>query len=105
MYRLQKLSEDLLDIARIESGKFRLSKTRVDIGRLIGEIVDDYRHMLKKQRDKKIKLVLAYTHVVVRAAENFDTGGLALSCAFPVEQQADIACLKELFVDVYMLLI
>ena len=39
--RLMKLAEDILNVARIESGSFFLKKERFDIGELISEIMND----------------------------------------------------------------
>ena len=40
--RLMKLAEDILNVARIESGSFFLKKERFDISELISEIMNDY---------------------------------------------------------------
>ena len=39
--RLMKLAEDILNVARIESGSFFLNKEKFDIGELISEIMND----------------------------------------------------------------
>ena len=39
--RLMKLAEDILNVAKIESGSFSLKKERFDIGELISEIMND----------------------------------------------------------------
>ena len=45
--RLQKLSQVILDITRIESGLFILNKERFDLQRVIINTVDDYRNQIR----------------------------------------------------------
>ena len=40
--RLQKLASDILDIARIESNTFRLTKKSLNLNSMISNIVKDY---------------------------------------------------------------
>ena len=39
--RLMQLAEDVLDVARIETGSFFLNKERFNIGEMISEIMKD----------------------------------------------------------------
>jgi signal transduction histidine kinase len=57
--RLQRLSQDILDVTRIESGLLKLSKERFDLKRVISNTVDDYRHQVKNSK-RSIKLM--YEH-------------------------------------------
>jgi signal transduction histidine kinase len=54
--RLQRLSQDILDITRIESGLFKLNKERFDLKQAISNAVDDYRNQIKNS-NKNIRLV------------------------------------------------
>ena len=53
--RLMKLAEDILNVARIESGSFFLNKERFDIGELISEIMNDIEEKIVENK-KNIKL-------------------------------------------------
>jgi signal transduction histidine kinase len=53
--RLMKLAEDILNVARIESGSFFLNKDRFDIGELILEIMKDIEEKIVENK-KNIKL-------------------------------------------------
>ena len=53
--RLMKLAEDILNVARIESGSFFLKKERFDIGELISEIMNDIKEEIVENK-KNIKL-------------------------------------------------
>ena len=53
--RLMKLAEDILNVARIESGSFFLKKERFDIGELISEIMNDIKEKIVENK-KNIKL-------------------------------------------------
>ena len=54
--RLQRLSHDILDVTRIESGLLRLNKERFDLKQVISNTVDDYRNQIKNPR-RNIRLV------------------------------------------------
>jgi two-component system, OmpR family, sensor histidine kinase VicK len=54
--RLERLTEDVLDITRIESGPLPLHKQAVDLKDLIFNIIEDYRNE-ERNRLKKIKLL------------------------------------------------
>ena len=47
--RLQRLTEDLLDVARIESQTLELHKEEVNISELVGSVVTDYRKVTEKK--------------------------------------------------------
>ena len=53
--RLMKLAEDILNVARIESGSFFLKKERFDIGEQISEIMNDIEEKIVENK-KNIKL-------------------------------------------------
>ena len=53
--RLMKLAEDILNVARIESGSFFLKKERFDIIELIAEIMEDFEQKIVENK-KNIKL-------------------------------------------------
>ena len=53
--RLMKLAEDILNVARIESGSFFLKKEMFDIGEMISEIMNDIEEKIVENK-KNIKL-------------------------------------------------
>ena len=53
--RLLQISEDVLDVARIESGSFSLNKEKININELITDILKEYRQ--KIQNKKNIELL------------------------------------------------
>ena len=48
--RLQRLSQDILDVTRIESGLLKLNKERFDLKQVISCTVDDYRSQIKNSK-------------------------------------------------------
>jgi signal transduction histidine kinase len=57
--RLQRLSEDILDVTRIESQSLKLTKEEFDLNDVISSIVGDYRSLLVDNEDK-INLNIQY---------------------------------------------
>jgi signal transduction histidine kinase len=54
--RLQRLTNDILDVTRIESGSLRLNLENFDLNQVISDIVDDYRSEIERS-DSDVKLV------------------------------------------------
>jgi signal transduction histidine kinase len=48
--RLQRLSQDILDVTKIESGLLKLNKERFDLKQAISNIVNDYRNQIKNSK-------------------------------------------------------
>jgi signal transduction histidine kinase len=57
--KLQRLSQDILDITKIESGLFKLNKERFNLKEIISNAVDDYTNQIKNS-NKNIRLVYAF---------------------------------------------
>jgi signal transduction histidine kinase len=53
--RLQRLSNDILDVAKIESRSLRLKKELLDLNELISNIIDDYKTIIAKD-NQNVKL-------------------------------------------------
>lgn len=49
--RLQSLTDDILDVTRIESQTLKLNKTRFDLRDIAADILDDYRNTIKGGKD------------------------------------------------------
>jgi signal transduction histidine kinase len=72
--RLQKLTNDVLDVSRIESQTLKLNKERFNLNGLIQGIVEDYRYRLEKDK-ANVKILLLYnddkpdnkSHLIVEA--------------------------------------
>jgi signal transduction histidine kinase len=57
--RLQRLSQDILDVTRIESGLLRLNKERFNLKEVVSCAVDDYRSQIKNSI-RNIRLVYRF---------------------------------------------
>jgi signal transduction histidine kinase len=58
--RLYRLTEDILDIARIESNNFKLNKEKFDIGQLITETADEFitkNKIINQEKNNEIQLI------------------------------------------------
>lgn len=51
--RLYQLTEDILDIAKIESGNLKLNKEKFDICQLVKESTDEFGTRIKKEKENK----------------------------------------------------
>ena len=54
--RLQRLTSDILDVTRIESGSLRLNLERFNLNQVISDIIDDYRNEIERS-GSSIKLI------------------------------------------------
>jgi signal transduction histidine kinase len=54
--RLQRLTDDILDVTRIESQSLKLNKEHLDLHKIISDFVDDYRIEINK-RNSNVKLL------------------------------------------------
>jgi len=59
--RLKKLAEDILNVARIESGSFILKKEKFDLKEMITEILRDFEQKIIESK-KNIKLAYEFYH-------------------------------------------
>jgi two-component system, OmpR family, sensor histidine kinase VicK len=57
--RLQRLTDHILDVTRIESHTLKLNKEQFDLSDLVYNIVEDYRHQLEKDT-ANAKVLLVY---------------------------------------------
>jgi signal transduction histidine kinase len=57
--RINKLTNDILDVSRIESNTFKLQKDKIEIRKFIEEIIEDTSFKLSEEK-KNLKLVLDY---------------------------------------------
>ena len=55
--RLEKLTEDILDVSRIEGNNLQLSKSNFDLNRTIQQLVEDHQ---KEAADKNVKVILDF---------------------------------------------
>jgi signal transduction histidine kinase len=54
--RLQRLTNDILDVTRIETQSLKLNKERVNLNELVSDIIEDYRNEIEKS-NKDVKLL------------------------------------------------
>jgi len=54
--RLQRLTEDILDVTRIESQTLKLNKTKVDLRDIAASVLDNFKN--RKQDGKNVKFIL-----------------------------------------------
>jgi two-component system sensor histidine kinase VicK len=55
--RLHRLTDDILDVTRIDSKVLKLNKESVDIDEIIDDVIDDFRNKVDHSSDKQVKLV------------------------------------------------
>ncbi len=55
--RLHRLTDDILDVTRIDSKILRLNKESVEIDEVIDDVIDDFRNKVDHSNDKQVKLV------------------------------------------------
>jgi signal transduction histidine kinase len=64
--RLQKLSENILDITRIEGGTLELKKEQVKLNEIISDAIVDFQSQIKKEnKDVKIEYALPHEDIFV----------------------------------------
>ncbi|MDQ6863286.1 MAG: ATP-binding protein, partial [Thermoproteota archaeon] len=56
--RLQRLTEDILDVQTIESQALKLNKARLNLNDLISTLVQDYKNQLEKEVKKRVRLLV-----------------------------------------------
>jgi signal transduction histidine kinase len=58
-YRLYRLTEDILDVTKIESQTLKMNKEMVELNEIIGNVIDDYKDIISKKRygSDQIRLV------------------------------------------------
>ncbi len=54
--RLHRLTDDILDVTRIDSKILKLIKESVDIDEVIDDVINDFRNKVEHTRDKQVKL-------------------------------------------------
>jgi len=59
--RLQRLSNDILDVAKIESRSLKLKKELIDLNELISNIIEDYKTIIVKD-NQNVKLFFKSSH-------------------------------------------
>jgi signal transduction histidine kinase len=59
-YRLYRLTEDILDVTKIESQTLKLNKERVQLNEIIGNVVNDYKEIISKKRYGSDKMRIVY---------------------------------------------
>jgi signal transduction histidine kinase len=59
-YRLHRLTEDILDVTKIESQTLKLNKERVQLNEIIGNVVNDYKDIISKKRYGSDKIRIVY---------------------------------------------
>ena len=55
--RLYRLTEDILDIARIESNNLKLTKEKFDINQIIKESIDELANKIRNEKKNEFKLI------------------------------------------------
>ncbi|HKO40433.1 MAG TPA: ATP-binding protein, partial [Nitrososphaeraceae archaeon] len=59
-YRLYRLTEDILDVTKIESQTLKLNKEIVQVNEIIGNVVNDYREIINKKRYGSDQIRIVY---------------------------------------------
>jgi len=92
--RLQRLSNDILDVAKIESRSLKLKKELIDLNELISNIIEDYKTIIAKD-NQNIKLYFKpsnYTALFVKADKERIAGVISnlLSNAIKFTKEGEI---------------
>jgi signal transduction histidine kinase len=61
--RLQRLTEDILDVTKIESKTLHLHKEKFDLTDLLSIIINDYKNNIEKNDNDECKIRLLYTNI------------------------------------------
>ncbi len=59
-YRLYRLTEDILDVTKIESQTLKLNKEIVQVNEIIGNVVNDYKEIINKKRYGSDQIRIVY---------------------------------------------
>jgi len=59
-YRLYRLTEDILDVTKIESQTLKLNKEMVQLNEIIGNVVNDYKEIISKKRYGSDQIRIVY---------------------------------------------
>jgi signal transduction histidine kinase len=59
-YRLYRLTEDILDVTKIESQTLKLNKEMVKLNEIIGNVVNDYKEIISKKRYGSDQIRIVY---------------------------------------------
>ena len=102
-----RLVNDLLDVAKLESGKFQIIKKSGDLGKIIADRISSYRPLadqshltFKDAIDKQLPQQLEFDeHKITQVLNNFlsnaikftSAGGTITLSAFPLEANKDLA--------------
>ena len=54
--RLQRLTSDILDVTRIESGSLRLNIEKFNLNQIISDVIEDYRNEIERSGSNDVKL-------------------------------------------------
>lgn len=105
--RLSRLVNDLLDISKIESGKMKLKKDKVDINRIIEEnlsvfakLIKDKKQTLKKDLSKDMPAIDADLDKITQVFVNLLSNAIKYSPAGGSIVVKSIALEKEIMVEV-----
>ncbi|HZD82718.1 MAG TPA: sensor histidine kinase [Nitrososphaeraceae archaeon] len=66
--RLQRLSQDILDVTKIEGGSLKLNKEHLNLNEVISNVADDYRNQIKNS-NRNIKLVYGFNKKQAKEGE------------------------------------
>ena len=66
--RLQRLSQDILDVTKIEGGSLRLNKEHFNLNEVISNVADDFSNQTKNS-NRNINLVYGFNKIPVKEAE------------------------------------
>jgi signal transduction histidine kinase len=66
--RLQRLSQDILDVTKIEGGSLKLNKEHFNLNEVISNVADDYRNQIKNSK-RNIKLVYRFNKKQAKEGE------------------------------------
>jgi signal transduction histidine kinase len=75
-YRLYRLTEDILDVTKIESQTLKMNKERVELNEIIENVINDYKEIISKKRYGSDQISLVFEPSKENNFVNADKGRL-----------------------------
>ena len=75
-YRLYRLTEDILDVTKIESQTLKINKEMVELNEIMGNVINDYKEIISKKRYSSDQIRIVFEPSKENIFVNADKGRL-----------------------------